>query len=250
MGALGHGGNGQFVLGQNTPGIWPQNSYPGYNGDDPWSVMQLRRTGPILPTSDLMDIDQDLALVNYMIEGEAPLLSYQRSIDRDTNNYPVEAPAPDSVPLDGPVLHTRQQYVIDSGNRTTNGMAQELSLRPQIQATLSATALDHDQGQFLSPEHESQLPALDYYTGQDETTKVQLAVEPGPSEFRNGDPVNANQEQHFSAAPRFCVYTKDMEEYAPTQKRRELRDRDETREIRRLGACKFCKSKKTKVGAV
>ena len=143
MGALGHGGNGQFVLGQNTPGIWPQNSYPGYNGDDPWSVMQLRRTGPILPTSDLMDIDQDLALVNYMIEGEAPLLSYQRSIDRDTNNYPVEAPAPDSVPLDGPVLHTRQQYVIDSGNRTTNGMAQELSLRPQIQATLSATALEY-----------------------------------------------------------------------------------------------------------
>ena len=59
--------------------------------------------------------------------------------------------------------------------------------------------------------------------------------------------LNGSEEPFTPGSPRFGVYTMDMKEYKPSVRQRVLTNRDETREIRRLGPCEACRRKKMKV---
>ena len=85
-------------------------------------------------------------------------------------------------------------------------------------------------------------------TSRDENTRAPAVIDPATASSEAVDLLKSTQEQHLGGESPYRTYTKDMKEYVPSQRRRTLSNREETREIRRLGACEACRRKKTKVG--
>ena len=137
-------GNGQIVSGEYIPGAFLQNSYLGYFEDGPWTIMQPRRTGRIVPMSGLMDVERTMNPTSIMTEGGAFVPVSQAFQTAVMDDYPVHDPVPSSGPSGEAFFTTlpmtlQQEYVNRLGSRTITGLDQEVLSGPQIQATMSAT---------------------------------------------------------------------------------------------------------------
>ena len=61
---------------------------------------------------------------------------------------------------------------------------------------------------------------------------------------------SSQREDQPDVGATFGVFTRDMEKFVPSKKKRTLSNREETKAIRKIGACEECKRKKVKVRLV